>query len=190
MCILTATSYNKGYHRIEAIILLTSLSISTAITTVKDTSPILSHSMAPWAPYGRSIALSAGKWQPNGRGTQQWCRKRGIGFPVGSCGTGSLVGSAVKSLEKLEKDHGGDSYGPGFFQRRPLIESMDKFIDYPAEMSKATIMVRSINSRDMIPSLGFRGGRSRTSFSPGSKAKATSWRPLVTRLIHKSWAGK
>ncbi len=47
----------------------------------------------------------------------------------------------------------------------------------------------------MMLSLGSRGGRFMTSFSPGSNASATSCRPLVTRLIHKSlgrheWYGK
>ena len=41
-----------------------------------------------------------------------------------------------------------------------------------------------------MPSRRGRGLRFSTSFSPGSKARATSWMPFVTRLSQRSWAGK
>lgn len=56
-------------------------------------------------------------------------------------------------------------------------------------MTTEATSVRSTINRLKTRSCGGRDGRCKTPVSPGSKARATSWMPLVTRFNHSNWTG-
>jgi len=76
---------------------------------------------------------------------------------------------------RLVKGHAGIEHG------------LNSYIT-PAAINSPTMIVADQQPRQIL--LRGRGGRSITSASPGSNASATSWRPLVTRLIQRSCDGK
>ena len=72
----------------------------------------------------------------------------------------------------------------------PAARSTRKRKRVPAAITTPTSAVRSQSSEEITPSRRGRGAWRRTSSSPGSKASAMSWAPLVTRLSQSSWAGR